>query len=395
MQHATQVELLRKVLALAEQGVSDCLEMPSFLTVDSYLDEARHRRERDEVLRREPLLVARSSEVTAGRFITRDLLAPLLLVRDEAGALRGFLNVCKHRGTQLVAEPEGANRVFVCPYHAWAYNPDGQLRGIPHGYGFEGIDRGCLNLTEVPVAERFGAIWARHSPGPALDMDAFFGPEILADFDSFALDDHVIFDPRDIRRPVNWKLTIDTFLENYHVAKAHQATIDHLFWPNLGLFERFGRHIRNYYVKRNLREVLAQPESEWDLRRHGNLLYFLWPNTLMLVEPDHIDFSSVFPDGPLATRVLGYNLLLEEPATDKARRYFEKNNEILYSALEEDFALAARVQEGIRAGASDRLWHGRYEQALRWFHQGLDEVLGDSRVDVLGGEGSPGGSPRP
>ncbi|MND69891.1 Naphthalene 1,2-dioxygenase subunit alpha [compost metagenome] len=386
MQHATQVQLLKRTLALVEQGITDCVDAPSALPVEAYLDEQRYRRERDEVLRREPLLVARSGEIAPGHFITRDLLAPLLLTRDEQGRLRGFLNVCKHRGTQLVGDAAGRNRVFVCPYHAWSYNPDGQLRGMPHGYGFEGVDRACLNLTEVPVAERFGAVWARHSPGAALDLEAFFGEQILADFDSFAMDRHVVFDPQDIRRPVNWKLTIDTFLENYHVAKAHQATIDHLFWPNLGLFERFGRHIRNYYVKRNLREILDQPEQDWDLRRHGNLLYFLWPNTLVLVEPDHIDFSSVFPDGPLATRVLGHTLLPEAPATEKAQRYFERNNAILYSALEEDFAMAARVQAGIQAGAAGQLWHGRFEQALRWFHQGLDEALGDPRVSVLTGE---------
>ncbi|MCY1462090.1 Ring hydroxylating alpha subunit (catalytic domain) [compost metagenome] len=107
----------------------------------------------------------------------------------------------------------------------------------------------------------------------------------------------------------------------------------------------------------------------------------------MLVEPDHIDFSSVFPDGPLATRVLGHTLLAEAPATEKAQRYFEKNNAILYSALEEDFAMAARVQAGIQAGASERVWHGRFEQALRWFHQGLDEALGDRGVEVMEGGG--------
>ena len=267
MQHATQVQLLQRALALLEQGVSDCAAAPSALRADSYLDEARFRRERDEILRCEPLLVARSAEIAAGHFITRDLLAPLLLTRDDSGRLRGFLNVCKHRGTQLVSEPGGATRVFVCPYHAWAYNPDGQLRGIPHAYGFDGIERGCLNLTEVPVAECWGGVWARHSPGPALDLPAFFGPQLMADFASFGVDRHVLFDPRDITRPVNWKLTIDTFLENYHVQKAHQATIDHLFQPNLGLFERLGRHIRNYYVKRNLVELLDQPESAWNLRR--------------------------------------------------------------------------------------------------------------------------------
>lgn len=379
MQHATQVQLLKKALALAEQGISDGAEAASALPTRVYLDEQRYQRER-QLLFREPLLVARSTEIAAGHFLTRDLLAPLLLSRDPSGQLRAFLNVCKHRGTQLVSDVAGANRVFVCPYHGWSYNPDGQLRGIPHAYGFADIQRSCLNLTEVPVAERFGAVWVRHSEGPALDLAAFFGEQVLADFDSFAIERHVLFDPQDIRRPVNWKLTIDTFLENYHVAKAHQATIDHLFWPNLGLFERHGRHIRNFYVKRNLQELRDLPESQWDLRRHGNLLYFLWPNTLVLVEPDHLDFSTVFPDGPLATRVLGHTLLEQEPASDQALRYFQKNNQILYSALEEDFAMAARVQAGIRAGASEQLWHGRYEVALKWFHQALDVALDDPQV---------------
>ena len=167
MQHATQVELLRKALALAEQGVSDCLETASSLAVDSYLDEARHRRERDEVLRREPVLVARSSEVAAGRFITRDLLAPLLLVRDEAGRLRGFqrLQAPWHAVGGGGGRPQPGLRL---PLPRLGLQPGRAVARHPHGYGFEGVERGCLNLTEVPVAECFGAIWARHSPGPAL-----------------------------------------------------------------------------------------------------------------------------------------------------------------------------------------------------------------------------------
>jgi len=110
MQHATQVALLNKVLALAERGASDGAEQPSSLPVSVYLDEARYRRERDEVLLREPVLVARSGEIPKGAFLTRELMVPLLLTRDEQGRLRAFLNVCKHRGTQLVGEASGRNR---------------------------------------------------------------------------------------------------------------------------------------------------------------------------------------------------------------------------------------------------------------------------------------------
>lgn len=72
-----------------------------------------------------------------------------ILVRDEHGRVRCFLNQCRHRGARLESRPAGKTRVFVCPYHAWSYGTDGSLRQVPRKECFSGVDPEGLGLVEV------------------------------------------------------------------------------------------------------------------------------------------------------------------------------------------------------------------------------------------------------
>ena len=57
----------------------------------------------------------------------------MLIIRDDAGRLRAFHNVCRHRGTLLCPEAHGQVRGFVqCSYHSWTYRLDGGLHKAPH-----------------------------------------------------------------------------------------------------------------------------------------------------------------------------------------------------------------------------------------------------------------------
>ena len=72
---------------------------------------------------------------------------PLLIVRGDDGELRGFLNVCRHRGTRVEPAPCGEKKAFVCPYHAWSYGRTARCSAIPHERGFAGIDRETRGLV--------------------------------------------------------------------------------------------------------------------------------------------------------------------------------------------------------------------------------------------------------
>ena len=77
---------------------------------------------------------------------------PVVLVRGRDGELRGFVNVCRHRGFVL-CEGDGQRETIQCPYHAWTYDLDGSLRTAPRAEREPGFDKDGLGLHPVSVAE--------------------------------------------------------------------------------------------------------------------------------------------------------------------------------------------------------------------------------------------------
>ena len=76
----------------------------------------------------------------------------VLVVADDDGLPRAFLNTCRHRGARLVIMPEGTVRRLQCPYHAWTYGLDGTLRSAPFTDGLEDFDQSCFGLHQVRLA---------------------------------------------------------------------------------------------------------------------------------------------------------------------------------------------------------------------------------------------------
>lgn len=380
MQQALQAALVRRVLAHLERKTTDAEPAPSTIPVAAYTDPARHERERERLFRDLPLAIGHASQLAApGDFFTHDAAgAPLLVVRTEDGGIAAYLNVCRHRGTRVEAAPCGQRRAFLCPYHNWSYGLDGRLIGVPHEHGFAGIGREARGLVRVPAGVAAGFVFVRPrppAPGEAVSLDgelaAWLGP-LAGDLDGFGCTTSHVYAPRTSPRALSWKLAIDVFLESYHLRPTHRASIYGMFFDNLGLVDPVGPHLRNVFPKRTIRELADLPEAEWALRRHANVLYHLFPNTLVLVEPDHAAVLHLWPDGPARTVLASYTLVPEPPATDKARAYWDANNAILYGAVDEDFAMGESIQRGLASGANRELVFGAFEHALAHFHRQIE-----------------------
>ncbi|WP_299770247.1 SRPBCC family protein [uncultured Pseudoteredinibacter sp.] len=384
MQRHAEIDLIKKILAYEENKSTDMQSECSSINVDCYTRKDQFAKE-EQLFKEMPIIVGHSSQLPeAGDYFTREICkVPLIVLRQKDGSLKAFINVCKHRGGRLAREASGKGlRSLVCQYHAWTYETNGNLRGIPHRDGFSNMPEGCKSLTELPLTERFGFIWLRLSPikvgdkdgGFETELDKLLGDSIIQDLEGYQLDSHVVFDPKDFHRPINWKLAVDTFMENYHVKKTHKETIDFMFLDTVGSYKKFGLQQRNLYPKKTITSLREKDESEWHVREHGNFLYLLFPNTLLLIEPDHINVSIVYPDGIGHTQLINFTLLAKAP-NEKGIAYFCKNNEILYRALEEDFSMASDVQQGLYSGACQEFLHGRFEQGLRYFHDNIEEAL--------------------
>src|SRR5918995_7508617 len=118
---------------------------------DWYSDPAVLRLESERIFRRAWQYAGRADQVAEpGAFFTCDLGGvPIVVVRDDEGAVRAFLNVCRHRGS-LVCESEGRRSTLQCPYHAWTYGLDGSLRAAPLSELVPGFDQARLGLVAGP-----------------------------------------------------------------------------------------------------------------------------------------------------------------------------------------------------------------------------------------------------
>ncbi|MEJ7597688.1 MAG: SRPBCC family protein [Kofleriaceae bacterium] len=379
MQHERQVQLVRRVLAHLDARTTDREPAPTRIPISAYVDPDRFVREHAALFRGLPLAVAHASQLShPGDFVTHDASGvPLLIVRGDDGALAAFLNVCRHRGTQLEAAPCGSKKAFVCPYHAWMYARDGKLASIPHADGFVGdggpwIDPAERGLVRVPVATIAGIVFVVPTPGATLDP-TWLGP-LAEDLAGFGVPAGQVYAPRVERHALHWKLAIDIFLEAYHLRPTHRTSIYGLFFDNVALVDPSGPHTRNVFPKRTIRELATLPEDTWSLRHHANVLFHIFPNTLVLIEPDHVAVLHLWPRGPAETLMTSYTLVPEPPTTDKARAYWDANNAILYDATAEDFAMGASIQRGLTSGANADVVFGAFEHALAHFHRQIEQT---------------------
>ena len=153
---------------------------------------------------------------------------PLLLVRNLSGKIVAFHNVCRHRCMTLVDKPKNVGKLIRCPYHAWAYDLDGNLRASPHFGGInqqdaEGFDRKENGL--VPVRTHVWHDWVFvNLSGDAPDFEEYAKPLIsrLEGIDFDKVEPIGVLDFGEI--DTNWKLIMENFIEPYHVQFVHSST---------------------------------------------------------------------------------------------------------------------------------------------------------------------------
>jgi len=256
---------------------------------------------------------------------------PLLLLRDDDGALRVYYNICRHRGMILVETPRRIEGAIRCPYHSWCYAKDGRLVATPHVGGpgqnaHPGIARNTLGLIEVPSHVWRDVVFVNLSgdadPFETMHADLL---ERWAEFDqtlyhggpgsSFTLE-----------VATNWKLAVENYCESYHLPWVH---------PGLNSYSRLEDHYhieapgrfsgQGTYVYRQLRGEdgavfpdFAGLSAKWD---EGAEYVALYPNLLLGVHRDH-----------------AYAIVLEPEAHDRTREHVH----LYYPVADTDPALRAR-----------------------------------------------------
>ena len=259
---------------------------------------------------------------------------PVLVVRD-GDDLRAFLNVCRHRGSQLV-DGVGTGQTIQCPYHAWTYGLDGSLRAAPRADREEGFNGDGLSLVELRL-ERWGPlifVTADAEARPLLDtLDPI--PELVPlDGLEFRLRDEYELD-------ANWKIASENYLECYHCPVAHK-----------GFSAEFEVSPDTYRLQASSETVLSQFAPS---RSAGEgQFHFVWPSLRVNVWPGagNVSVGPLVPAG--AERSRAYLDYFFAPNADEG--WIEELLEFDRQVGAEDRVLVERVQRGVRSGLVE---HGR------------------------------------
>lgn len=391
MDQADQSKLLDRVVEHIRSGSRDVEAAPSSFSARNYCDEDRIAQESATLFSDFPVVVAASAQFPQeGSFIARQINGvPVLLSRQADGTIRGYLNVCLHRGAVVV--PEGAGTCegrHVCPYHAWAYGIDGRLRATPKPDNFEGLDLGALHLKPLATAEIAGLIFVLPNHRSSIDFNAYFG-EYGRELAGFGIADFDYYDGRTTRMNHDWKMTIEGNQETYHFNALHRSTAGRRFWGELSLFDHHGPHTRSLMMHKRFQEsVLPQSRDDWRVLEHGDVVYSLFPNTLVLLSHFAAHVLSVFPDGLGKAKAHGFTLVPPGTADSFKREFFD----VYWSTMLEDIEVSETIQISAAAVPEAVWWRGRNEHLIRRFNASIDAALaGDlTAASVCAELGSPG-----
>jgi nitrite reductase/ring-hydroxylating ferredoxin subunit len=379
MDHATQVELTKQIFAHLDAKTTYRLDDTVTNPVSSYTSAGQLKREQEILFRKYGLLMGLSCQLAKpGDYLTDDFSGvPILVVRADDGGIRAFMNVCTHRGAKVADGSGCSGGAFTCPYHNWTFDHDGKLVGVPDRGSFEGMDLAEYGLRELPAVEKYGLIWVRPSPGGVLDVDAQL-EGLAPELESYGFQNYHHYETRIFEHKMNWKVVLDTFLEPYHFAPLHAMTVGPILFPNLCLFHPYGKNLREVLPRRTIVQLRDQPEADWDLVKHTAIVYILFPNTVLVLQGDHVEIWRVYPRRDRADEcVMSLELYTPEPATtDSARGHWDRNMDLVVrTVVGEDFPVSEDIQAGLGSGALEEFIYGRNEPAIAHYQKSVAAAL--------------------
>ena len=153
---------------------------------------------------------------------------PLIIVRDRKGLVRVFHNVCRHRATIILQKPETGLSNLQCPYHAWTWDLEGNLKATPYFDGTPNSENFKVDPKKnglVPVrCDVWNHVVFINLDGNALPLEEYVAPA-AEQYSCFDLDTMKLGHRIEWEYDANWKLVNDNW-ENYHNTWIHAGIFD-------------------------------------------------------------------------------------------------------------------------------------------------------------------------
>src|SRR5689334_6552276 len=291
-----------------------------------YTSQDVFRLEQNGIFARQWLCVGREADLAApGDYFLKDIAGnSIIFMRGRDGQIRGFYNVCRHRGSKLLDAPcgKGLSRV-LCPYHAWSYNTDGTIQSAPQ----MGDDFRKEDFPLVPVRlELFHGFLFANLDEHAAPLASFF--KELPDLTRFRMSELVCGKRIEYDVAANWKLICENYSECYHCAGVHpqlhrisepmprtarKSEVGNCF--NGGpMMLRAGIETMSMSGRSGLPTIPGLTHEDCRLVHY----YVVYPNLLLSPHPDYVLTHTAWPVSPTRTHIRCEWLVTQEALNTKA-----------------------------------------------------------------------------
>ena len=307
----------------------------------------------------------------------------IFVIMGDDSELRAFYNVCQHRAHELLPEGSGnVARAIVCPYHAWAFEKTGELRGAPRSENRPSFNKKDFSLKSVKLEMFLDSAFVN------LDTNAIPLSEIAGDLEDdirsrapfvneldtpqsrFVADDIGLTNIN-----AGWKVVVDNYVECYHCEHAHKDFCD-IISMDTYKHDAFGMWARQ------LGEDIKDDNTAYKLEPNApfkkSAFWFLWPNTTINILPgaEVLNFAIVRPTAIDKCLFEGHSISTSEKF-HKGRQDYTAN-----VLVPEDIALCESVQRGLKSKGYDQgplivdpSRSGRGEHALHHFHRLVQKAM--------------------
>ena len=357
-----------------------------------YSTESTYADERERIWFGGWICIGRAEEIPEkGDYIVRDLAGESIVVtRNRAGEIRGFYNVCAHRGTKLLDETgagacDHVSKVIKCPYHAWSYDLDGRLVGTPNVDEDEGFQWGDYPLHAIGAEAYAGFLFvnlAEAGERRPLFESLREGTESITNFERYRMDELRVGVRLVYEVAANWKIVVENFNECLHCPTIHPELVQVVPLYRFGeVWDDSTGDDGNWMVERAssfTKTGTSTLPPFPDLGPDDYRMYYgtyQFPNLMLNLHPDAGMSYIALPRGPAHTTVVSEYLF--RPETIAAAGFAPDPVVELWDLIsKQDWAVCERAQTGVSSRAYRSGVYPRKDRFLFDFNERYRREMG-------------------
>lgn len=385
--HRQKPATIEEINAAILESAAASLEEAATLPAEAYTSPEYFEYEMDTIFRQEWICLAHVSQIPKpGDYLNLDILnEPITLVRGKDHRIHVLSRVCPHRAMDIMPtgfgyEPRGKVRLFMCPYHSWTFDLNGQLKGAPE------MQRTCdFNRKEFSLVEFRSEVWEGFvfmTFNPEAEPVAVQLADLREAVAPWRMGEMNLVAEMEWDLDINWKNMIENWMEPYHHMGIHVKTLQPMM-PARGCWtEEYHPHFTRAHLPYRESLIASMKEAEAKGEHFGTFppipglpdpypyewtVHVGFPDFLMLTGPNCALWYRMLPISAekihLMTTILVRKEAEEHP--DFAE-HLEAEKQALLDFHTEDIQVCTAVQRGFHSSAFQ---HGRMSYLEAPVHQ--------------------------